>query len=85
MRILNFIVHVLYNVMCLCTYVCVCVMCYNICYNYACVLYVLCMRLYIGMCMCVCCMCVVCVMYDIVHMCMFVYVCILHVCCMCYV
>ena len=33
----------------------------------ACVLYVLCMTLYIGMCMCVCCMCVVCVMYDIVH------------------
>ena len=64
----------------------VCVM-YDIvhAYVYVCMLYVLCMTLYIGMCMCVCCMCVVCVMYDIVHMCMFVYVCMLHVCRMCYV
>ena len=38
------------------------------------VLYVLCMTLYIRMCMCVCYMCGVCVMYDIVHT--YVYVCI---------
>ena len=68
--------------MCVCCMCVVCVM-YDIVHirtYVACVLYVLCMILYIRMCMCVCCMCVVCV---IVHM--YVYVCILHVCCMCYV
>ena len=51
----------------------VCVM-YDIVHAYV---YVLCMTLYIAMCMCVC------VMYDIVHS--YVYVCMLHVCRMCYV
>ena len=75
--------------MCMCV-CCMCVVCvmYDIVHRYvyvACVLYVLCMTLYMRMCMCmcVCCMCVVCVMYDIVHR--YVYVCMLHVCRMCYV
>ena len=54
-------------------------------YVYVCMLHVLCMTLYIRMCVCVYVACVLYVLCMTLYIGMCMCVCMLHVCCMCYV